>query len=224
MGKRVLDVGLGTLLALVALPLIAVLAFGVAISLRCSPFFVHTRIGRHGRPFRLVKLRTLPPTVPAYLAKSQFDGVRTTRFGAFLRATHLDELPQLLLVPLGRMSLVGPRPEMPALHEQFDSGFARARSSVRPGCSGLWQISADCHRMIADAPEYDEFYLRHHSLLLDLWILASTARSVVLGNPQVRLEDVPRWALGGRMGAPTPSVRPDPALPAGAQLTADVLN
>ncbi|MBW3614211.1 MAG: sugar transferase, partial [Actinobacteria bacterium] len=92
-----------------------------------------------------------------------------------------DELPQLLLVPIGRMSLVGPRPEMPFLHDAMPAPFARLRTEVRPGCAGLWQIGHQCSGLIVEAPEYDLYYVDNWSPVMDLVILWRTARAVVLG-------------------------------------------
>ncbi|MGH9138227.1 MAG: sugar transferase, partial [Acidimicrobiales bacterium] len=92
------------------------------------------------------------------------------------------------------MSLVGPRPEMLHLHADGDAAFARTRVAVRPGCTGLWQIGAHSYRLIWDAPQYDEFYVRHASVRLDCWILWLTARQMLgLGRP-VELTNVPGWA------------------------------
>ncbi len=196
--KRFLDVALGTVLALVALPLIGVLAVAVCLSLRTwHPFFVQERVGRDGRTFRLPKLRTLPPDAPAAVDKYALAAVTTTRVGRFLRRSHLDELPQLLLVPVGRMSLVGPRPEMPSLLSSFDPHFVTARSVARPGCTGLWQIGADAGRLIGEAPEYDLYYLRHMSARLDLWVIWQSLR-VIAGGVPVSCADVPPWALRPR--------------------------
>jgi lipopolysaccharide/colanic/teichoic acid biosynthesis glycosyltransferase len=118
-------VGVGVLLALVALPVIIVCALGSAIALRSWPFFVQPRVGYRGREFRFIKIRSLPRTTPVATDKYSLDGLSTNRFGQLLRRTHLDELPQLLLVPIGRMSLVGPRPEMPELLERYPTEFAR---------------------------------------------------------------------------------------------------
>ena len=196
--KRCMDVALGAVLALLAVPVIAVLAVGVALSLGCSPFFAQERVGRDGRIFRFWKLRTLPKAAPVYADKYAIKALETPRFTRFLRRTHLDELPQLFLVLRGRMSLVGPRPEMPQLHESGDEGFARARTSVRPGCTGLWQVSVAYHQLIWEAPEYDLSYLRSANLWLDLWILWRTA-AMMLGRAEpVTLDDVPRWLLHAR--------------------------
>lgn len=192
--KRLLDVVAGTVLAVAALPLIVVGAVAVCVSLRTRrPFFCQRRVGRHGRPFTVLKLRTLPLGAPAAVDKYALGAVATTRLGQFLRATHLDELPQLLLVPVGRMSLVGPRPEMTWLAASFDAEFVAARSAVRPGCTGLWQIGAAAGRLIGEAPEYDLQYLHHRSARLDVWILWKSVL-VMAGGKRVTCADVPRWA------------------------------
>lgn len=167
----------------------------MAISLRTwQPFFFQQRTGRAGRSFTVAKLRTLPVGTPANADKYTIASVTTTRLGRFLRRTHLDELPQLLLVPGGSMSLIGPRPEMPSLLERFDPEFVAARSSVRPGCSGLWQVSRDADKLIGEAPEYDLLYVAHPSLRLDLWILWRTLLTLA-GRPRITYPDIPTWAL-----------------------------
>ena len=189
--KRATDIFLGGLLAIVAAPLILVLALVLALSLRAFPFFVQERVGLDGRRFRLVKLRTLPRTTPPYADKYSIAGVKIPRVARVLRRLHLDELPQLFLVPIGRMSLVGPRPEMPALHDRLPGNFAEQRTSVRPGCTGLWQIGRDSGGLIGETPYYDEFYLHHRSNQLDLWILAQTAKLMAGRGRQFRISDIP---------------------------------
>lgn len=200
-GKRLFDVGIGLVLALLALPVIAVAAVALALSLRSWPFFVHERVGWQGRPFRMVKLRTLPPEAPPYADKYAIAGLELPPVCRFLRRTHLDELPQLLLVPFGRMSLVGPRPEMPQLHEAGDTVFAGERTTARPGCTGLWQLSPDAHRLIWDAPDYDRFYLRHRTLRFDVWILWQTSLFVLGLEGPVALDRVPIWACAGGLAS-----------------------
>ena len=195
-GKRALDVVLGTVFALLALPVILVLAVAVACTLRCWPFFVHERIGRDGVRFAFPKIRTLHPTTPRYTDKFALEAYRMPRLCRTLRRTHLDELPQLLLVPIGRLSLVGPRPKMPDDVEPVDWTYGKVRTTVRQGCTGLWQIGAHAHLEVKDAPEYDYFYVGNGSVRLDLWILWRTVLNITgLGTP-VALDDVPRWALG----------------------------
>jgi lipopolysaccharide/colanic/teichoic acid biosynthesis glycosyltransferase len=105
------------------------------------------------------------------------------------------------------MSLVGPRPEMPGLHAQLGPDFAKMRTQVRPGCTGLWQISERCDHLIGEAPEYDAFYLTHRSLRLDAWILWRTLVMVARGTT-VNLAKVPSWTLGRGEAARLPVVEP----------------
>lgn len=197
MGKRWFDLVAGTVLALVAVPLVLLFAVGVAVELRAWPFFSQTRIGRHGRHFGFLKLRTLPPSTPRYMLKDGFDVKALPPICRFLRRSHLDELPQLFLVPLGRLSLVGPRPKMPDDVEPVDERYGAARVQVPQGCTGLWQIGRDAEGLPHDAPHYDFYYLRHGTVRLDLWVLWRTALMMVgLGEP-VALEHVPTWAIGG---------------------------
>lgn len=197
--RRMVDLVAATVLLTLALPVIVPAALGCAVALRAWPFFVQQRIGRDGRPFRFVKLRTLPTTVPRYQDKLSLTMDDVPRFCRVLRLAHIDELPQLALVITGRMSLVGPRPEMPALHARLEPTFARVRTSVRPGCTGLWQVSRDCVRLIGERPQYDVFYVANRGVRLDLWILGRTLAKM-LRRRTVTLADVPGWAQ--RAGSP----------------------
>lgn len=192
--KRLLDISLGLVLCVLVTPLIIALALASAVALGAWPIFAQWRVGRGSRPFRMYKIRTLPRTAPRYADKYGISEIPVSRFCSFLRNSHLDELPQLWLVPLGRMSLVGPRPEMPALHARFDATFAELRTSVRPGCTGLWQVSARAHRLIREAPEFDRVYVEQATAMLDLWILWRTLCNVVRPS-DATLDDVPPWAL-----------------------------
>jgi lipopolysaccharide/colanic/teichoic acid biosynthesis glycosyltransferase len=192
--KRASDLLLTSILLLVALPVILLAALGSALVLRAWPFFVQLRVGMHERQFKFLKIRTLPLATPAYVIKHRLIKDRIPPFVRLLRALHFDELPQLLLVFTGRMSLVGPRPEMQECHDLLDEDFARERTSVRPGCTGMWQISVAKDDMIGSAPEYDRFYIQHQSVRLDLWIIARTIRQMVGLGGRVTLADVPHWA------------------------------
>jgi lipopolysaccharide/colanic/teichoic acid biosynthesis glycosyltransferase len=187
-----MDVVLGTIAALVALPVILVLAFGVAVTLRTSPFFVQRRVGREGRPFRFIKLRTLPRSAPTCATKYELVGIQIPRFTRALRRFHLDELPQLLLVPFGLLSLVGPRPEMLTMHDEADHAFAAERVQVRPGCTGLWQISDAASGLIWEAPQYDRHYIRNCSIALDVWILWRTLFVLTGRAEPIGLSGVPQ--------------------------------
>jgi len=195
--KRLLDVVLGTLLGLLALPVIVVLAVCVAVTLREWPLFVQHRIGKDGRMFSFPKLRTLPKHVPKYALKYEWD-IDLGRFAQFLRRRHLDELPQLLVVPLGWMSLVGPRPKLPDFVEPVPDGYNWIRTSISQGCTGLWQIGPHTHRLPGESPEYDFFYIENMSVRLDLWILWRTALTMIgLARRPVGLMDIPAWTQRG---------------------------
>lgn len=194
--KRAVDLVVATLLLVIALPVIAVSALVTMAVLRTSPFFTQTRIGRNGQPFKLLKVRTLPKSTPRYANKYEVAQLRIPAFSRMLRRLHLDELPQLLLVLTGKMSLVGPRPEMPNLYRSFDADFAARRVRVRPGCTGLWQISEHCDRMIFEHPEYDGYYLAHRTLGLDLRVMARSVRLLLpFGDPKlVTYAELGSWA------------------------------
>lgn len=196
-GKRAFDVIVGTVAAIVATPVIIVLAIAMAISLRTWPFFVQRRVGRYGREFNFPKIRTLPASAPKYADKYAISEIELTRLGSWLRRTHLDELPQLYLVVAGTMSLVGPRPEMAALMATYPESFTSGRTAVRPGCTGLWQVSSASDGLIGAAPHFDLFYIHHATVGFDLWILWRTALNIVAGVEVEGTEDVPAAVLYG---------------------------
>jgi lipopolysaccharide/colanic/teichoic acid biosynthesis glycosyltransferase len=193
--KRSFDIVVGSLLAIAVLPVIIMLSVGCAVALRSSPFFLQHRVGKGGRPFVFPKLRTLPTSTPPNIDKYALNSVRIPRFCSFLRRSHLDELPQLLIVPFGRMSLVGPRPEMLDVLRRYPAELVSERIRVRPGCTGLWQISGSVSMLIYEAPQYDRLYIRRGGPLLDYWILYRTARLWLSRGAHVGLDDVPDWVL-----------------------------
>lgn len=202
------DVVGATVLFVVALPILLVLLVGSALAFRASPIFVQQRVGQHGRPFRFLKVRSLPPTTPVDADKYEIAGIENGRFGRFLRSSHLDELPQLLHVISGEMSLVGPRPEMVGLAATlFSPAFQEARTRVPPGCTGLWQISVDAGRLIAEVPEYDLAYVRSATVRLDLWVLWRTFLQLLTPAAPVTLDDIPAWTgFRRRARAARPSI------------------
>lgn len=194
-GKRAFDLVAGTLLAIAATPFILACAAALAIQHRANPFFVHHRIGLGGDLIAIPKLRTLCPRTPAYADKTEIDLVPPTRFASLLRRLHLDETPQLFLVPLGRLSLVGPRPRMMNEAEAHDDvDFGVIRTSVHQGCTGLWQVSVHAGDRVSDHTQYDEYYVSNRTMRLDLWILWRTALQAI-GAKGIELADVPRWTL-----------------------------
>lgn len=191
--KRIVDVVVAGVASVVTLPIVVVLAIGSAISFRAWPFFTQPRLGKDGAVFRFIKIRSLPKSAPDTADKYELAAVDNTRYGRFLRKSHLDELPQLWLVVWGTMSLIGPRPEMPELAATFDPDFVAKRTAVRPGCTGLWQISADAAGLIGEAPQYDLAYIERRSARLDWWILMRTARVTFGGRTLSALSDAPDW-------------------------------
>ena len=201
--KRILDVAVGLPLCLIAIPVLVVLAVALWIQMRAGPLFVHDRVGKDGRRLVMPKLRTLPPSTPPYADKTVDMLEPASSLAKALRETHLDELPQLLLVPAGRMSLVGPRPRMPIELELCrDDRYEHVRTLLDQGCTGLWQISVANSRRISDDPRYDYFYVHHRTIRLDLWILWRTFVQL-LGARPIELHQVPAWALS--RGAPDPA-------------------
>lgn len=172
--KRVLDASLAMLLLVLLAPLLIVIAVFVRHDSEGPALFVQQRVGRNGRLFNLYKFRTMfvESHAYAYSPKDSCD-VRVTRVGKFLRRTSLDELPQLLNVLKGEMSLVGPRPEMQFIVDSYTPS-ARQRLEVKPGVTGLWQLSADRAYLIHENIEYDLYYIKNRSFFMDVAILVHT--------------------------------------------------
>jgi lipopolysaccharide/colanic/teichoic acid biosynthesis glycosyltransferase len=193
--KRLLDIAIGVPLCVLVFPTVMVLALYLLVRFRANPFFVHQRIGHRGRLISIPKLRTLPPDTHPYADKTVVTLEAPHALTAFLRSRHLDELPQLFLVPIGRLSLVGPRPRMASEAEAHgDERYNAIRTSVRQGCTGLWQVSGDARDRVSDHPEYDVLYVSQATILLDVWVLWRTLLQA-LGSRPVDLEDVPSWLL-----------------------------
>lgn len=191
---RSIDILVGLAIAVITAPLVLVAAMGAAWALRTSPLFVQERVGRGGQRFRLAKIRTLPGVVPTDVDKYALTDFEVPQFTQRLRDLHVDELPQLLAVIRGSMALVGPRPEIPALHGAITVDAAERRERARPGCTGLWQISPAAKGLIHEASEYDSFYVDHGTARLDLWILYRTAILMVRPSRTVGLDDIPQWS------------------------------
>ncbi len=145
-------------------------------------FFKQKRVGRDGREFEMFKYRTMVVDAPAYaVAPTAEDDPRVTRFGRWLRKTSLDELPQLLNVLRGEMSFVGPRPEMPFIVEGYEP-WERRRLDVKPGITGLWQVIGRKNLPLRLNMQYDLYYIKNQSFLLDVEILLKTIPAVLKGK------------------------------------------
>ncbi|MBF0503194.1 MAG: sugar transferase [Candidatus Riflebacteria bacterium] len=179
--KRVFDILVSGVFMIILAPLFFFIAILVSIDSPGPILFRQIRIGLGGIPFTILKFRTMFRDADAY-AETPVDrrDPRITRVGGFLRSTGLDELPQLWNVLVGEMSLVGPRPEMPFIVDQYGE-LERKRLIARPGITGLWQVYARSALLpIHSHIEYDLYYVENMSLSLDLMILLDTIPTLIL--------------------------------------------
>jgi lipopolysaccharide/colanic/teichoic acid biosynthesis glycosyltransferase len=198
LAKRVLDLAAATFMLLLLVPTFAVIALLLVHEGTRPVFYRQRRIGRGGRPFWMLKFRTMLPDRRRQERAIDFDDrrrclkvghdPRITPFGAFLRRTSLDELPQLLNVIRGDMSLVGPRPELLEMLRYYHEDRHFVRHDVTPGLTGWWQITSRTVRQTEVDPKDDletktrddSYYVANRSLWLDLKILIRTPLMVVL--------------------------------------------
>lgn len=196
--KRAVDVALVVAFAPYWLLLCAILALLIWLEDGEHPLFLQERVGRQGRVFKTWKFRTMVPNAEEVLRQKLVEDAllrkewetfyklkndpRITRVGGFLRHFSLDELPQLVNVLRGEMSLVGPRPLPPYHHEELSSRVRDLRSRVRPGVTGLWQVSGRSDAGTEGMEQWDPYYVRNWSLWLDIVILIRTARTVIGGS------------------------------------------
>ena len=174
--KRGFDFGASAAGLVVLAPVIGATAVAVGVSMGRPIFFVQERPGLDGEPFRLVKFRTMKPPEVGTDGIGQDEG-RITKVGEFLRATSLDELPTLVNVWKGEMSLVGPRPLLMRYLDRYSPEQAR-RHEVRPGVSGLAQVRGRNALSWEEKFELDVWYVEHRSAFLDLQILVETVWQV----------------------------------------------
>lgn len=192
--KRCFDLAFVLATGIVVVPLILLLALIVALDGH-KPFYSSPRVGRNGRDFNMIKLRTMVPDADAQLESflNRNDGARQewnstqklkqdpriTRFGRFLRKTSLDELPQVVNVLIGDMSIVGPRPMMPQQRPLYPG---LSYYALRPGLTGLWQVSARNDSNFAQRAEFDRLYEQDLGLIGDVRLIFLTFRVVFKGT------------------------------------------
>lgn len=184
--KRLTDLVVAGLSLLITLPIFLICALIIKITSPGPVFYVQKRVGIKGRQFFLFKFRTMVKnaeklTGPVLAGEKD---PRITRVGRFMRAVRLDELPQLINIIIGNMSLVGPRPERPFFVGQFNSEMPdyHYRHLVKPGLTGMAQIYGKYTTSVADKLRYDLYYIRNYSLLLDLKIILQTIPVVLAGQ------------------------------------------
>ena len=196
--KRAFDLCMSSAVLVVMSPLLLVVAIGVKLSSPGPVFFRQTRLGRHALPFTVTKFRTMTveteaapageaapeiddPDRPLYqLRNKTHETFRITRFGGFLRSTGIDEIPQFINVFRGDMSVVGPRPFIPS--ESDIDGWGSCRFEVRPGITGLWQVSGRNELTRSDLVQLDYLYVSSQSLWWDLKIIFETPMTMVRGT------------------------------------------
>lgn len=191
--KRVFDLAIGIPLTLIALPLIALIALAIKIDSPGPVVFRQTRVGMHGQPFECHKFRSMrrgaeqevetlrdlnQASGPLFKIK---DDPRRTRVGRILRRTSLDELPQLINVLRGEMSLIGPRPPLPGEVERYQD-WHKQRLTTRPGMTGLWQVSGRSDLSFDEMVLLDIHYIENWSLMLDMKILLRTLPKMLSGD------------------------------------------
>jgi exopolysaccharide biosynthesis polyprenyl glycosylphosphotransferase len=191
--KRIFDMTLAGLALLVLSPVFAAIAIAIRLDDDGPVLFRQERVGAHGSHFTLLKFRSMVVDAEARLealrAQSEGNGVlfkmkadpRITRVGAFLRKYSLDELPQLWNVVRGDMSLVGPRPPLPAEVEQYESHVSR-RLLTRPGITGLWQVNGRSNLSWEESVQLDLYYVENWSITGDIVVLAKTVKAVLKGD------------------------------------------
>lgn len=187
--KRLFDLMVSGTFLLFALPIMLLAMFFIRMESRGPVFYTQERIGQFGHPFTIYKFRSMftdaeKDGLPVW-ARQKDD--RTTRVGRFIRRTRIDELPQILNVFLGHMSFVGPRPERPYFVNELAAQipYYHARHSVKPGITGWAQVKFPYGASVEDAMnklQYDLYYVKNHSLFLDLMVLLQTTQVVVLGK------------------------------------------
>jgi len=179
--KRSCDVVGALLFLTILLPLGLMVAILIKLDSSGPVFFRHRRIGRDGKHFVLWKFRSMRTDVPQYgISPRSTADERLTRIGRLIRRLSIDELPQLINVLRGDMSLVGPRPEMPFIVDGYRP-LERERLATKPGLTGLWQISPARAFPIHENLQYDLHYINNQNLLLDCAIVLRTIAAVVRG-------------------------------------------
>ncbi len=189
--KRLFDVVFSASVLLIGMPIWLLIAAIVKWESRGPALFSQPRVGRHGQEFRIYKFRSM--VVDAEKAGQQWTKIgdpRVTRFGYFIRRTHLDEIPQMWNILIGDMSLVGPRPEQPKYVDLFSKSipYYNRRHKVRPGLTGWWQVKYTSYHEtleeIQDRIRFDFFYIENMSLRLDFEIIVRTVFLMFRGHGQ----------------------------------------
>ena len=190
--QRNIKRGMDLILALILMVVLSPLALITAIIIKCESkgpvIFKQTRIGENMKPFKVYKFRSMKLHDPKKYSKYTLDcDTRVTKFGKFIRKTRIDELPQLWNILKGTMSFIGPRPEWDILAKDYAEqiNYYNLRHLIKPGITGWAQVMFPYGESLDDAKrklEYDLYYLKHQDLILDVLIVAKTAKAVLFGK------------------------------------------
>lgn len=191
--NRILDITVSTAALVLLSPIFALTALAIKVESKGPAIFTQTRVGKDGRPFTMIKFRSMVTNAEALrddvLAQSDREGIcfksksdpRITRVGHFIRRTSIDELPQILNVLRGQMSIVGPRPALPSEVDVYPK-HAFGRLTVKPGITGVWQVSGRADVGFDQMIEMDLAYASSRTILLDLILIGMTFRAVLSGR------------------------------------------
>ncbi|WP_285765464.1 sugar transferase [Peribacillus sp. SI8-4] len=183
--KRAIDFIISFLMLLLLTPVLVLFCILIPLDSTGSPFFYQQRLGLDGKPFNIIKLRSMgidaEKNGPTWASQND---PRVTRIGAFIRKTRIDEIPQLINVLKGDMSLIGPRPEREYFYNEFEKflpGF-KNRLYVKPGITGWAQVNGGYDLTPSDKLHFDLYYIQHRSFMLEIKILLRTLTIVFTGN------------------------------------------
>ncbi|HEY7933858.1 MAG TPA: sugar transferase [Solirubrobacteraceae bacterium] len=199
--RRCVDIVVSLTALTLSAPVILAAMIAICLESRGGPIYRQRRVGRVGRPFDVLKLRTMvqgAEHIGAGLAVNENDS-RVTRVGALLRRTSLDELPNLLNVLRGEMSLIGPRPTVPVQVEQYTER-QRGRLAIKPGITGWAQVNGRTSLPWAERIELDLFYIEHRSLRMELEIVWRTVVMVLSGSGLYKGQ-TGGWEIDGGTGS-----------------------
>ncbi|MFH5881243.1 sugar transferase [Liberiplasma polymorphum] len=188
--KRTVDFVFSISVLLIFLPIWLVVAILIKLTSRGPVFFLQDRPGKNKKIFKVYKFRTMKPGSEKMIKGKEVlgDDDRVTIIGKVLRRTKIDEIPQVLNILKGDMSLVGPRPERIASLEEYNEEISK-RLNIRPGITGLAQVSGNIYLTLKDRYRYDVYYVEHYSFILDVKIIIRTILVVILGED--RFKDKP---------------------------------
>ncbi len=172
--KPFVDFLIGFLFSLLLLPLILLIIFAVSIESSGAPIFRQRRVGKNGEEFTIYKIRTMKKNSEKGAYSTSANDPRITRIGGFLRVSSLDEIPQFWNLFLGNMSLIGPRPNVPAQKSLYTTSEWELRNKARPGITGLAQSTFRSSSTERNRKRLDLFYVQHCCLYLDILIIIRT--------------------------------------------------